>query len=577
MATVRRHSTYPNLLLVTGSDVVSGDYRQNIKDAIYRQTSATSPVFRGSHDFWITYKVGDGNGGEGGESYADGAASPHALRAAVSMGDPGADVAGQIDTMLQEVGHRWLVPANMMVTFNGAPQPLVGSATMQDEVNRNMPYGSPLLLGRSDVHWSSYFNADASPMDGVAFSRGHIDDGMTRWDVQSLPRLSLSVTGLPSLNHLQTYCDLDLMLMGSKTPQAAYSASGGRFYWIEPQVVAPLEYHIGIFVAFSADDFAFFGFYGDPRTLAFERSTGGGRVTANVGLGYHPFSEPLGAMMLRVVRRGSRYFFQARNGNSLAGGLQAIGMLFGGPPPSGPAMSDDLAAVAPPDGGTTFDRFRTVAVLDEASARPLAVGVITKTWNSVAAEGAFFTFELRDGNTDVVLPSMKFAQPMQAGSSYGTLPAGQLFKEPVTGSWIAFRNSIRMDIGTPWTDLYNCWNGVNRAPKIVTRAPSGDFFFGSSLKVRRTLFSPWAAGAAVNKSVWGVERSAPATGVTIPSETRAQWVTPPATFRTAFVIAAPDSSQITAAMAQNADNTRRYWEAAFREGTQDAFWADTRL
>jgi hypothetical protein len=369
------------------------------------------------------------------------------------------------------------------------------------------------------------------------------------------------------------------MLMGLKTPQNTYPASGGRFYWIEPQVTAPIQYHVGIVVAFSSTDFALFGFYQDPRVLAFERSTGGTRTTANVGLGYHPFSQPFGAMMLRVVRRGGRYFFQARNGNSITGGLQAIGSaLFGTPPPTGPTMMDALAAVAPPDGGTSFDQFRTVAVLDESTARPQAVGVITKTWNAIAAEGGFFTFELRDGNTDVSLPSMKFAQPMPAGATYADLTAGQLFKEqPYAGSWFDFRDSVRMDIGTPWTDSYDCWSGVNRAPKILTRAPDGDFVFGSSAKVRRSLYSPWAAGAALNTSMWGVERSALATGVTIPAGTRAQWVTTPATFKMAFVIAASDTSQITTAMAQNADNVRRYWEAAFRQGTQDAIWADTRL
>ncbi|MGE5180547.1 MAG: hypothetical protein ACM31C_00725, partial [Acidobacteriota bacterium] len=278
---------------------MTGDYRANIKSAIYRQTSATSPVYPGSHDMWITYLLGDG-GGEGGEGYADATASPHPLRAVVEIGDPAAALAGQVDTMLQEVGHRWLVPADMTINLDGTARALERSETVQYEVNRGVPYSGPLLLGRSDVHWSSYFDGDASPMDGLGFSRGNFDDGMRRWDVQPPPVPPVSVTGLPSLTHLQTYCDLDLVMMGVKTPQSAYPARGGRIYWIEPQVTAPIEYQVGIVVAFSATDFAFFGFYKDPRTLAFERSTGGTRTTANVGVSYHPFSQPFGAMMLRV-------------------------------------------------------------------------------------------------------------------------------------------------------------------------------------------------------------------------------------------------------------------------------------
>lgn len=583
MATITRLNGIPNVLLVTGADVADvtgvagGDYRSKLKNILYAASRDASPVRRGTHDFWITYYQPTlGAASEAGNGYADNGASPNRLSSIVYIQNPNTAVAGQVETILQEIGHRWLVPSDFAI---GGVRPMT-AAEFTNVVNDGQRTDRPLLLGRNENHWSTFFNADASPLDGMGWVQGGTDDGLTRWDQRAVTVSPISRTGLTPLNLGQTYNDLDLFLMGVKGADEAYSLNRGRFSWIEPRVVTPLQYHIGLFVAFSQTDFIYFGFYGDPRTLAAQR-TGRELIPTNVGLDYRPFSEIFGAMMLRVVRRGNLYHLQARNGNSALGAWQALAAVFTGvlPTTNAPTMFDQLDLLPEPTTTGSWNDFRTVTTYDVPE-RPLAVGVFTKTWVPILAEGGFFTFEIRDSVGDRNLPTLRAARPLVPRASFSDLALDTLYRDqPQAGTWMRVlrEHAMAMAIGTPYTGIYDHWGSVDRAPKIVSKAPTGDFVFGTSAKVVRALYSPWAAGAAAGSSIWGTERSASIQEVTISDAIRSQQLSWPSTQRSAFIIAAPNRSQIPDSVVRTINQVRQYWEETFRVATNDRVHFDTRL
>jgi hypothetical protein len=196
-------------------DDLTGDYRASLKKFISAQTPRSSPVFRGSHDMWITWMVGVDDG-EAGISYADPAAEPHRLRAIVGNREPSFGLNDHINTSLQEVAHEWLVPADLAIRSGGASIPVESLETVTGEVDAGLPFSGPLLLGRDQQHWGSYFQADASPMDGMHWTQGGVDDGIVRWDQQDASGMTVAPPNLPSVSGLSAYNDLDLGIMGLK-------------------------------------------------------------------------------------------------------------------------------------------------------------------------------------------------------------------------------------------------------------------------------------------------------------------------------------------------------------------------
>ncbi len=116
--------------------------------------------------------------------------------------------------------------------------------------------------------------------------------------------------GLTPITVPKRYCDLDLMIMGVKTAWEAYHSDQWAFHWISPRLTAPLEYLVGIFVAFAPDDYHYFGFLDDHRTLGVQRT---GQAPTVLSLG--PNYRPLDNVALRIVRKGNAFYFQARFDN----------------------------------------------------------------------------------------------------------------------------------------------------------------------------------------------------------------------------------------------------------------------
>src|SRR6478735_4366155 len=109
MATIARSANYPNLLLVTGQDVVSGDYRANLINLLEASGSST-PVNVGSHHVWATYQLGSAANPNHG--YADWDIRPLPRLGVIELADPPSSTRVQVlgdrlSTLIHEFGHNW--------------------------------------------------------------------------------------------------------------------------------------------------------------------------------------------------------------------------------------------------------------------------------------------------------------------------------------------------------------------------------------------------------------------------------------------------------------------------------------
>jgi hypothetical protein len=204
MVDILTRDSHPNILTVTGDDVFGSDeeYRDRLRDALYRvyefpHPAVGRPVRRGSHDFWITYRVPGVSGIVPNWSREDMGVSDwdsrRPMRGIILMDLPNDDsdetMVDQIGTLLQEVGHHWLVPRDLKFR---SPQGEVGMHDLREIVdiqNNDRGFTRPALLGREHIHWSSYWNAEHSPFDGIFWiERG--EHGLARWDQQASPNWS---------------------------------------------------------------------------------------------------------------------------------------------------------------------------------------------------------------------------------------------------------------------------------------------------------------------------------------------------------------------------------------------------
>ncbi|NJC97480.1 MAG: hypothetical protein FIB03_14280 [Anaerolineae bacterium] len=576
-----------NILLVYGNDVYTSDYRIRTRDFLYGARS--SPVQVGTHDFWITYAIPSLGGAEW--NYEDLSARPRKMRGIIRMGSVPDDTTPStlqrhLNVILQEVAHHWLVPYDLEVSIDGTEVGLANGLQMTQQINDETPFTEPALLGRANSHWTAYFQSDASPMDGMYYVDAGSEDGFNRWQQSSFVGPTLTPSGLPSLSLVGSYNDLDLLVMGVKTAAEAYPATGSRFRWLEPKLSTPYPAHIGVFVAFSRNDFFYFGFYTDHRLLGVERTgdpIGGELTTLNLGPDYHPLGNDYNGIALRVVRRGNQYYFQARHDNPQIGCVAAVlNYFFPRLFPRSLRLFEDIDSLPLPNSTASFNRFRTVAIY-ESSDRPQAVGLIVKKWRQPhLAEGAFYNFELLSGKSHTILQTDDVPEALPPGTPYSSLPLGELRLDNPTGDAIVRSKGGRLHILTPFSTVNPEGNlehfsdnhfdhdaNLDNAPKALTKAPNGDFAFATSCKVYRTIFTPWAAGYATGKTMWGNVKTARALDIIVPPRiiTEKQPPPPDNTYKIAYIIVAERRSDITEAMIQRVDIIRRYWDSAFEAAT----------
>src|SRR5215213_4118470 len=177
----------PNILIVYGDELLKGNYRENLRDYLYKSPSA--PIGKGTHDFWITY----GSGGSPNHSWEDMSITPRPMRGIVEMGaipialDP-PSIRMHLSVLTQEISHQWLVPTDLSIKHEDF-WPSTSSRPYKipyaDETALSLQEGTPLygppLLGREDIHWSAFFQSDQSVQDGVSWTDIGEEGGHRIW------------------------------------------------------------------------------------------------------------------------------------------------------------------------------------------------------------------------------------------------------------------------------------------------------------------------------------------------------------------------------------------------------------
>jgi hypothetical protein len=583
MATIERAAAFPHILIVTGPNLDTPGYRTPLRDALYAAGLADSPVRQGTHDFWITYQQPATGGANW--SFEDLSKQPRKMRGIVEMGAvPGdstaATLRGHITTILQEVGHHWLVPANLRFNTPDGTRSMPSAVQLIRLINAEDPLGIA-LLARADSHWSAYFQADASPMDGNFYVRRREEDGFAVWESADFAGPVVDPPDLPAITLPSSFNDLDRVVMGTKTPANAYASTNGSFRWLEPRLSAPHRYDAGLFLAFDRSNGVIFGFHDDHRQLAVQRI---GRnqpdVTVSLGAGYRPLQKHANGVALRIVRRGRRYHFQARWDITTEG-------------PRAPGLGDALSRIAPVTPNPAFDAttFRTVATL-ELDGDPLAIGtVVRKPEHPYLAELAFSDFTLFEGEKPArALRTDAPLRPFPRNGDYARLPPHELRAHiPAAGPIVGTKNG-RLHILAPFStvdrgnnvthhDDFDLTATSDRAPKVLTKAPTGNFAFAAKATIWRTIFTPWAGGVARGKTIWGIERSLAASGAVVPQNVIDDKQPPPPanTYRCAFIVTARQRSDIEDGLIARLDVIRRYWDEAFAMVTEQQRHSDSRL
>ena len=595
MATIRTLVGLPDVLVVTGSELHNDTYRSDLRRVLYAADDDASPVRRGTHHFWITWFTPTTDGGE----YDDGddAARPARLRGVVRMGPTPGDTSaqtmqGQLRTMLEEIGHHWLVPADMRLGRARGDR-LATHDEFTAYLNESVPLPGVPLLGRGDVHWNSFLQADKSPMDGQWWTEEARDGRYTRWTNRSRDVAALELPGHDPVELSTAYSDLDLSVMGLVDPKAAYPDDDNALRWIDPQLVAPLEYRAGVCVCESDSSVLVFGFEQDHRTLGVVRIDGSGvHALATVRLN-HPPNPPIG-VALRVVRKGDVYHFQARADESVAAHLAPEPRDIPGNVATVGRIRDGFAELdSVPAAGVPADlaEFRTIATV-RSTPRPVAIGtVVDRRDRSAFASAGFFNLEIRsavDGQEtvhrfDAVPPTLAgefgaaTARPRLHHAGDGVIAARRgrsvlVLTAPYdrrTGGAFSEISSLALDIGD------------DHAPKVLVAPPGGDFAFVTSVAMLRTATLPWAAGHLRDRQVWGGVHKVPVGGLTLSAtgKDRQLRLGRSTTFRCAFIVVASKKADLGPELdlARRIDLLRRYFELALPRASRGLLRANTKI
>lgn len=585
MPEVRRLDDYPNILIVGGRSIYKfeGDYREKLRDYVHELTQRDSPVRRGTHDFWITYPYPALTGHGANHSWEDMDITPRPLRGIVEMtnipvrqlpDDYRQEIRDELHTLLQEVGHHWLVPEQLRFRvgnrFFGVPT----IHNLVTQINNGSLPDRPLLLGRSSNHWSVFTQADDSPLDGQSYIKRANRDGLATWEATRLTHDTISVSGddggAGELELKSTFNDAELYLMGVLGANDQYPNSDipGTIQWLEPRIAASYDYQVGLFVTFGKGDYYTFGFYKRPDVLAATRK-GGSTVEVTLPSEYRPFTSP--GMVLRIVRRGNHYYFQARQ-DTPYDNLEHSSVH---------GIFDDFDTLPEPTTTGDWRRFRTVAHWERSDV-PQAIGLMVRRWSSsFLAEGRFFNLELKKGAGSQGWNLNSIPREVRRVPDYSTLPTEILYFHRPAGVVRRVVNH-RMFLTAPFsTNAPSQRDGFkhyphfdiraddDRAPKLFIRPEPGDFAFGSSVRVSRVIPTPWAGGDIQGRTMWGVAKSMRANQLRIPTGWDVKR-TPPADdrYRCAFIIVAEDADDVPDEVVRDLDVVRRYWNTAFYNATR---------
>ena len=576
--------TYPNVLLSWGAEYHGDDNRHawfsNI-DAL-----VDSPIHNGDYDFIVVYAIPDEDTPN--HFFEDMSIVPKPRRGAITMDTPPIDnlsMPDHIHVLLQEVAHHWLCFRDRYKFIIDSVEVMVPSGNdVAQWINNDIDFnGKPIIIGRSDIHWSAFLQADGSPMDGLAYDDRSREAAYSIWK-QDVPYYADTATifpeGLDALNMLGYYCDLDKIIMGAMNAGSAYSFRNHQIKWIEPKLVAPLEYQVGLILMFHRHDFIFFGFHQHHRKLVIQKNQDAPYIEVEID-DYAPLEHDYNALALRIVRRGDDYYFQARKDNPLAGCINGIFQALGLRSNRVSNFFEDLNNLTEREGAGNMDRYRTIFHLNaqQITSQPKAIGTVVKKWSGPSmVEGTFFNFEiLKDSRvtftTDripTLLPTDFVLRDINEATFYAHVPKEQT---------IILSRGGRIHITAILDQTFDLNATIDEAPKLLAKAPDGDFSFGSIVNVRRSCFTPWAAGYAIGKSIWGKEKGINTNNIQLTDSGITRQPPPPADniYKIIFIVTAETRMAITDDYVRRVDNVRRYFDAAFSKATNDVFHSDSSL
>lgn len=597
MASIRTRSDFSNVLLVTGKELRHDSYRDDLRELLYAAGRSESAVRRGTHHFWITWFVPTTAGGE----YDDGdlRARPRKLRGVIRMGRTPADTTAdsmqkQLRTLLEEVGHHWLVP-NDLDLGDGIRDRLATRNEWTAYLNDGAPLTGVPLLGRDNLHWNSYLQADKSPLDGQWWTEEQREGPLVRWTNRARDVATLTLPSFDPVTLSTAFSDLDLSIMGLMDPKAAYADSNNELRWIDPQLVAPLPYRAGLCVCESNTSVLLFGFDQDHRALCVARVTSRGTTTlATVRPTNFP-ARPAG-LALRVVRRGSDYHFQARADSAVAAHLAPEPLDIPGGSAVAPRIRgafDDLTTI--PTAGTPTDlaAFRTIATV-RSTDTPVALGAVVDRWaGSTYVQAGVYNLEIRQPRkTDITHVFTSVPPTMAAGSSYDAAGSEPRLHLPDRRAIIRRRGRNVLLIAAPYAtrNTSNSYTNIDdfalsisndHAPKVLVEGPTGDFTAVTSVAITRSATSPWAAGYLRDRQAWGHINRVPVARLKLGADSRTKKLTVgrTTTFSFAFIITAADDDDLDPErdLVSRIDLLRRYFELALPRASRGLLKARTNL
>lgn len=220
---------------------------------------------------------------------------------------------------------------------------------------------------------------------------------------------------------------------------------------------------------------------------------------------------------------------------------------------------------------------------------PKAIGLMVRTWSGFTfCNAAFLKFEiLADGRSDNLMKNYVYSPiPTWAYSNdtpddvYSSISMQSLVFNTGNAEAVGARyrtQGTRLHLIAPYMTFdksrgiflnvdppFDHSSSIDRAPRVLTRGPNGDFAFATSAKINRSCFTPWAAGAAVGRSMWGKIRTANTNNVSLSALSRARQAAPENnTYKFAFILVARQRSEISPIAIRRADILRRYWDEAF--------------
>jgi hypothetical protein len=371
MPEILRHPRFPSILCAVGPEFVSSSVMDPRPPLDTAAVAGVSPLLRrGGYDWWVVYRVPGLPIVPWQPNYVRGyqAARRGAMHMnTISTTDVGT-LDGHIAILLHELGHEWLVPGDLAFDVGGRRIEMLSNADHLRRVNEGVDWGAPALLGRDQLHWSVYVRSE-SMMDSPNWNDVGVRNGLRRWDQMTAPRSQVSDGGSVRVP-IWRFSDLDLILMGALSADAAYPQESNEVRLMQPDfVTSPVVGYLGgVIVYDNAGEEWLFGFLSDPRRLGVMRKsqatpTSAGTVaTFDLGDDW-PLQQDV---LFRVRARSDRLQFEA----ALAGGAATISS-----PPGNPAAS-----------GSPLSSSAFTVIHDSPASSVVAIGSIARTWTGVLFE-----------------------------------------------------------------------------------------------------------------------------------------------------------------------------------------------